>query len=202
MADQDVYATIDSIEMTKDTIENWFHLYADDLYGWAFHKTSSKEMAEDLVQETFLSAVKGLQNFKNNSKPKTWLFAILNNKIIDYYRKKAKSTVVEHIGAEQKFINQATSFFDADENWIGTENEVAWEDDVHLLDNKEFNKTLDHCLNQLPDHWRFALVSKYLSDKTTNEICQEMGVTQSNYWQIVHRAKVLLKKCIDHKWVP
>ena len=78
----------------KAKIEDWFHKYSDDLYGWAYHKTSSKEVAEDLVQETFLSAVKGSKNFQNRSNPKTWLFAILNNKIIDYYRKKAKSASV------------------------------------------------------------------------------------------------------------
>jgi len=183
-----------------DTIENWFNLYADELFGWAFHKTSSKEMAEDLVQDTFLSAVKGLKNFKSNSQPKTWLFAILNNKIIDYYRKRAKSAAIESKAVELKSIKQTDSFFDSHQNWITTGNEVAWEEEVHLLDDKEFNKTLDHCVNELPENWRLAVVSKYLSDKTTDQICQEMGVTLSNYWQIVHRAKLLLKKCIDHNW--
>ena len=182
------------------TIENWFNLYADELFGWAFHKTSSKETAEDLVQETFLSAVKSFHNFKGNSQPKTWLFAILNNKIIDFYRKRAKSSAIDGKGKEQKFIKQTDSFFDSNQNWIISGNEVAWEADVHLLDNSEFNKTLDQCVHKLPDNWRLAVVSKYLSDKTTDQICQEMNVTVSNYWQIVHRAKLMLKKCIDHNW--
>ena len=157
-------------------------------------------MAEDLVQETFLSAVKGFKNFKNNSQPKTWLFAILNNKIIDYYRKTAKSSTSESKAAERKFMKQTDSFFDSHQNWIISGNEVAWEEEVHLLDDNEFKKILDLCVNQLPDNWRLAVVSKYLSDKTTDQICQEMAVSLSNYWQIVHRAKLMLKKCIDHKW--
>lgn len=181
-------------------IEDWFNLYSDELFAWAYHKTSSKEMAEDLVQDTFLSAVKGLEKFKNNSQPKTWLFAILNNKIIDYYRKKAKSATIDSKAAELKSIKQTNSFFDSHQNWIITGNEVAWEEEVHLLDDQEFNKTLGHCINELPDNWRLAIVSKYLSDKTTDQICQEMEVTLSNYWQIVHRAKLLLKKCIDYNW--
>lgn len=189
-----------NVRKIDNTIENWFNLYADELFGWAFHKTSSKEMAEDLVQETFLSAVKGLKNFKSNSKPKTWLFAILNNKIIDFYRKRAKSSAIEGSRIEQKFIKQTDSFFDSNQNWIISRNEVAWEEKVHLLDNSEFNKTLDQCVDNLPDNWQLAVVSKYLSDKTTDQICQELDVTVSNYWQIVHRAKLMLKKCIDHNW--
>ncbi len=182
------------------TIENWFELHADELFGWAFHKTSSKEMAEDLVQETFLSAVKGFKNFKGNSQPKTWLFAILNNKIIDYYRKRAKSSALEGKATEQKIIQKTNSYFDSHQNWVVTRKEVAWEEEEHLLDNNEFNKILDLCVGKLPDNWRLAIVSKYLSDKPTDKICQEMDVTLSNYWQIVHRAKLMLKKCIDHNW--
>lgn len=189
-----------NVQEIDSTIENWFHQHADELFSWAFHKTSSKETAEDLVQETFLSAVKGFKNFKGNSKPKTWLFSILNNKIIDFYRKRAKSSTTDGKGTEQKFINQTDSFFDANQNWKVSGNEAAWEEEVHLLDNSEFNKILDQCVDKLPDNWRLAVVSKYLSDKTTDQICQEMNVTVSNYWQIVHRSKLMLKKCIDHNW--
>ncbi len=189
-----------NVQELDRTIKNWFHLHADELFSWAFYKTSSKEIAEDLVQETFLSAVKGFKNFKGNSKPKSWLFAILNNKIIDFYRKRAKSSAIHSKGEEQRFMKQTNSYFDSNDNWKVTGNEVAWEEEVHLLDNSEFNRTLYQCVNELPDNWRLAVVSKYLSDKTTDQICQEMSVTVSNYWQIVHRAKVMLKKCIDHNW--
>ncbi|MBD1262635.1 sigma-70 family RNA polymerase sigma factor [Maribacter polysiphoniae] len=184
----------------KAIIEEWFHEYSDDLYGWAYHKTSSKEVAEDLVQETFLSAVKGLKKFQNKSNPKTWLFAILNNKIIDHYRKKAKSAAVNNERLEHKYTNTTDSFFDSNQNWKVSGSEVAWEEEVHLLDNSEFKKTLDQCVDKLPDNWRLAVVSKYLTDKTTDQICQEMNVNVSNYWQIVHRSKLMLKKCIDNNW--
>ena len=184
----------------KAVIEDWFHKYSDDLYGWAHHKTSSKEVAEDLFQETFLSAVKGLKNFQNKSNPKTWLFAILNNKIIDYYRKKAKSATVNDERLEHKYTDTTDSFFDSNQNWKITGREVYWEEEVHLLDNDEFKKVMDHCVNVLPENWRLAVISKYILGQTATEICQELKVTQSNYWQIIHRAKVMLKKCIDYNW--
>lgn len=67
--------------------------YTDDLYSWAFHKVSDTEIAKDLVQDTFLTAAEKIGTFKGNSSPKTWLFAILKNKIIDHYRKKVNQSV-------------------------------------------------------------------------------------------------------------
>ncbi|PIY34119.1 MAG: hypothetical protein COZ08_03655, partial [Bacteroidetes bacterium CG_4_10_14_3_um_filter_42_6] len=62
--------------------------YAGDLYKRAFYKVSDSEMAKDLVQDTFMAAAEKISTFKGESTPKTWLFSILNNKIIDYYRAK------------------------------------------------------------------------------------------------------------------
>lgn len=184
----------------QEEIINWFHKYSDDLFRWAYHKTSSKEIAEDLVQETFLSAVKGFDGFKKNSQPKTWLFAILNNKIIDFYRKKAKFITLNGIHSEQKFINQTDSFFDSDRRWTLNREAIQWEEEKHILDNPEFKNVLNSCIGELPENWKFAITTKYLLNKSSELICQELKVTPSNYWQIVHRAKLMLKKCIDLNW--
>lgn len=181
-------------------IESWFYEYSDELFRWAYHKTSSKEASEDLVQETFLSAVKGVDRFKNNSLPKTWLFAILNNKIVDYYRKKARSFTMDGAYTEQKFIDLTDSFFDSDQRWTIKRGDVLWEEESHILDNMEFRKVMGNCMEKLPENWRLAMISKYLLNKDGKQICQEIKVTPSNYWQIVHRAKLMLKKCIDLNW--
>ncbi|MEA1786740.1 sigma-70 family RNA polymerase sigma factor [Arenibacter sp. GZD96] len=183
-----------------EIIENWFHEYADDLFSWAYHKTSSKETSEDLVQETFLSAAKGFKNFKNNSNPKTWLFAILNNKIIDFYRSRAKSLQVDNQNSESSTQNLTASYFDADGNWKLKDDSVLWEEEVHILDNANFRKIMTNCMHELPENWRLAIMWKYLLNKSADQICQEIKVTQSNYWQIIHRAKLTLKSCIDQKW--
>lgn len=45
-------------------------------------------LAEDMVQEAFVNAIKNIDNFQRKAALKTWIFAILKNKIIDYLRKK------------------------------------------------------------------------------------------------------------------
>ena len=70
----------------------WVDNYTDILFSFAFYKTGNREEAEDLVQDTFLSAYKSRETYNGSASEKTWLMAILKNKIIDFYRKPAGST--------------------------------------------------------------------------------------------------------------
>ena len=73
-----------------DNITIWVENYTHELYSWALHKVSDSEIAADLVQDTFLSVAEKIDSFKNESSTKTWIFSILNHKIIDHYRKKVR----------------------------------------------------------------------------------------------------------------
>ena len=186
---------------SKITIESWVNEYSEALFSWAFYKTSSRENAEDLVQDTFLAAYNKIDSFQGKSQPKTWLFSILNNKIIDYYRLSAKTTKKTISMSEDKGYEITEGFFDATENWKNTSINPIWNQDEELLDNPKFNIVFQQCMNDLPEKWMFAVTSKYLTDKKADEICQDLNVTVSNYWQIIHRAKLVLKKCLEMKWV-
>ncbi len=178
----------------------WVAQYSDKMYSWAFHKTSNKELAEDLVQETFLSAFKAIDGFKFDSQPKTWLFRILNNKIIDHYRKKARN--IESSADDELISRKATdSLFDNKDHWASNIDFTNWEEEEHLLDNLEFKKVLSGCIGKLPEKWRVAVESKYQKDKKASEICKDLNLTQSNYWQVIHRAKLQLKICIEKNWM-
>lgn len=183
----------------KTIIENWVNQFSDSLYTWAYYKTSSKETAEDLVQDTFLAAYSKMDSFKGKSKPKTWLFSILNNKIIDYYRLREKTTKKTRHLSEEKGFEATEGFFDESENWKSTAINPLWIQGEELLDNPKFIDTLKHCMDNLPEKWRFAITSKYLTDKKAAEICQDLNISVTNYWQITHRAKLFLKKCLELK---
>jgi RNA polymerase sigma-70 factor (TIGR02943 family) len=174
----------------KDLVET----YTNDLYSWAYYKVSDAELAKDLVQETFLAAAEKIFAFKGKSSPKTWLFAILNHKIIDVYRKKLKQPVNPD--------NQVFSkFFDNEGNWHTEKLPENWnEDEKHLLDDPEFNKVLKDCLEVLPEKWKICVKLKFLSEKSGEEICQELDIAPTNFWQMVHRAKLQLRDCIENKW--
>ena len=140
-------------------IEDWVEKYADKLYSRAFYRTSHKETAEDLVQETFMAAFKGIDNFKKNSSPKTWLFSILNHKIIDHFRKSYRSQ-------ETSVDDLIDTIFDSHGTWRIRESPISWNDqEGSLLDNTEFSKILSDCLGKLPDKGHAAIHLKYLEEK-------------------------------------
>jgi DNA-directed RNA polymerase specialized sigma24 family protein len=78
--------------------------------------------------------------------------------------------------------------------------EPAWDEEKSMLDNEDFLAVMDKCIDDLPINWRIAVLSKYIAEKDTTEICQDLQISSSNYWQILHRSKVLLKKCIEALW--
>jgi len=181
--------------MEKTNLEELVYLHTKELYTWAFYKTSQAEVAEDLVQETFLAAAEKLAGFKEKSSAKTWLFSILNHKIIDFYRKK--------VNQPQSLDNSGlAAYFDDNMNWKMNKRPLNWdEDEKHLLDNQDFQEILKKCLEHLPEKWHTCVRLKYLSEKNGAEICQEIGISTTNFWQIIHRAKLKLRDCIETNWL-
>ncbi|MDF1548919.1 MAG: sigma-70 family RNA polymerase sigma factor [Bacteroidales bacterium] len=183
------------MELTKKiNLSQLVENYTSELYSWALHKVSDSELAKDLVQDTFFAAAEKLESFKGGSSPKTWLFSILNYKIIDVYRKKVKQPV----NMDNHLLS---NFFDSDEGWQEARQPKDWhEEEQHLLDDIDFQQVLKKCLDALPEKWNMCVKLKYLSGKNGEEICQELDIAPTNFWQIVHRAKLQLRDCIENNW--
>lgn len=189
-----------SISENQLRIKEWVNTYSNDLYSWAIHKVSDSFTAEDLVQDTFVSAFQNIHAYEGKSNPKTWLFAILNRKIIDYYRKCARSVVDRKNPIDNQIYKQSDALFDGDDGWKVHQREDIWGDDKELLDNIQFRSTLESCFQKLPPNWSKSIEAKYLLEKDSKTICQELDITPTNYWQILHRAKLLLKECLEQNW--
>ncbi|TCC91957.1 sigma-70 family RNA polymerase sigma factor [Pedobacter frigiditerrae] len=168
----------------------WVALYADKLYRFALKKVFSEELAKDLVQETFLAALQGMQSFKGESTELTWLTAILKNKIIDSYKKKKLP------------IEQLTDdvFFEHDGHWKSQPLEIGI-NESNPLENKELGKVLEECMKKLPALWLTVFSLKYVDDSSTELICSSLSITAANYWVIVHRSKLSLRACLQKHWL-
>jgi RNA polymerase sigma-70 factor (ECF subfamily) len=182
------------LQMKNELLKNWVTSYTDELFKWAYHKTSSTETAEDLVQETFLAATEKMKSFKGDSSVRTWLFSILNHKIIDHYRK----NVNQPVSTDNQFFS---TFFDEEGSWKMERKPLDWHDeDKHILDDEGFREVLKRCLDALPPQWSTSVKLKYLMSKNGDEICQELGIAPTNLWQIIHRAKLQLRDCVNSNW--
>ncbi|MEP6950326.1 MAG: sigma-70 family RNA polymerase sigma factor [Ginsengibacter sp.] len=180
--------------------EKWVELYADYLYTYALGRLNDKELARDLVQDTFLSALEKTDGFRGESTERTWLTAIIKYKVIDIYRKRSGS-----FATRDKFSLAADDeeYFDPDlNNW----KKEHWPapfgvEDSDPLHNKEFMSVLQKCVQKLPPLWLSVFRLKHLEDEGTEDICKELRITSSNFWVIVHRAKVNLRSCLQKNWI-
>jgi len=175
-----------------EIISEWVNQYSDILYTRAFNRVGEKSIAQDIVQDTYVAAINGLNTFNNDSNIKTWLFSILNNKVALYFRKKFKM--------QTTLINQNnTQYFDNAGKWLDKQ-KTNWENEEKLINDSEFNQVFNACLSDLPSLWRVVIKSKFYQDKKGSEICDELNITESNYWQLVHRSKLQLRNCLTTNW--
>lgn len=177
----------------NDLVKTWVKQYSGELYSWAFYKTSDKELSEDIVQDTFVAAFKGFKEFKGESEVKTWLYGILKNKIADHYRKQQRRSTVKLDTTSDYFVNGHWKESESPKEWAVT-------DEKHLLDDLKFKSVLDGCINKLPGNWSAIIRLKFIDDKESKIVCQELEITPTNYWQIIHRAKLQLRKCLELNW--
>ncbi|MEO6734249.1 MAG: sigma-70 family RNA polymerase sigma factor [Ferruginibacter sp.] len=182
---------------------NWADKYTDCLFSFAYYKVGRKEDAEDLVQETFLSAYKGRETYNGSASEKTWLMAILKNKIIDYYRKpKITESFSTYLNQTEESFEH--SFFDPDNygRWSEkvVDNYFSKAADGYLI-SKEFQKYLGICLDKMPAKLKAVFVLKYIEEEKTEDICIQHDITPSNYWVIIFRSKAILRACLEKKGV-
>lgn len=171
-----------------DNIEKCVANYSNELFVYAYYRVSNREQALDLVQDTFLSAVEANDQFKKQSSMKTWLFSILNNKIIDFYRKKYTKTT-----HKEKLV------FNEKGHWANPSDE-SLPTPEQLLQNKELGEIIQQCISLLPSKHAAVFKLKHLKQEKTERICKELSISTSNYWTMMHRARILLQQCIQNKY--
>lgn len=182
-----------SITNQHHLISEWVENYTADLLRYAFSKLKDREQAEDLVQETFISAYKSMETFEGRSAAKTWLISILNNKITDFYRTKARK-----FGNDVKLEN--SHFFLESGHWRKEQQPASWEGSS-LLDDEDFLAVLQSCIQALPDSWASVIVMKFQENTDSKMVCETLDLSPANFWQIIHRAKLQLRKCIELNWI-
>jgi len=182
---------------------SWVDKYADYLFNFAVVRISDPEQAADLVQDTFLSALKAKNSFQGKSSEKTWLTSILKRKIIDSYRKR-KSTKESSLDDYEQSINDS-KFFNNDGPFKG-----HWKDESKPhsnslmpegeIENSELREIIEKCISLLPENLGAVFIMKMIDDASSEEICKELDITASNVWVMMHRARLRLRSCIETNW--
>lgn len=165
------------------------------LYRYALPRVNDSEVAKDLVQDTFLAAWRNHENFKGEISEKNWLYAILKNKIIDHFRK-ASTRLTDSLPG----MADDDPYFDEAAHWKQSAYPKEWDNSDGLVAKKEFYEVLRNCKTKLKHIQDTAFTMKYLDGLDSEEICKVLNLTTSNYWVLIHRAKLQLRACLEKNW--
>ena len=162
-------------KMNKENFKEMYENNFNYVYSFVFLRlVANKEATEDIVQETFISAMKGHINYKATSSYKTWLCGIAKNKILNYYRDNIKNmshTYVEELNYEVD--NQDAGF---------------------TLLNLETRKVILEILNKLKPIYKYVLILKYIDDYSVKDIAKYLCKTPKSIDGILQRSKISFKK--------
>lgn len=182
--------------------EQWVDLHGDYLFKYALMRLRDPAKAEDAVQETFLAALKGGRTFAGRSAEKSWLVGILKNKIFDYYRKASRETSFTDLDF---YADEESDRFIADGlgkgGWIHEQGPLEWSANPGAdLDNEIFWKTFHDCAAKLPKNVSAVFCLREMDGVASKEICAQLGISESNLWVMLHRARMALRRCLETNW--
>jgi RNA polymerase sigma-70 factor, ECF subfamily len=188
-------------ELPAVDAERWVEKYGDVLFGFAAGRVRDRAIAEDLVQETFLAALKASEGFAGRSSERAWLFGILRNKLVDYYRRQSREV---SLGEVEEFLPEERGAFRAQgfhkDGWDQRLAPKAWETPEESLQNKEFQSVLKTCMSRLPERIAAVFMMREIDGASTEQICSEVGVSGNNVCVMLHRARMSLRRCLEIHW--
>lgn len=170
-----------------------------DMLKFASLQLRDGGLAEDAVQEALFAAHTHVSTFGRKAAFKTWVFAILKNKIVDILRKGHKEVSVSSFSdegsdgvAELLFTNRGF--------WHREERPAAWSAPMESVKNEHFWRVFAACLDALPEELGRIFMMREFIELDSNEICQTLNISTSNLHVMLYRARLRLRECLENKW--
>lgn len=172
-----------------------------DLLRFARLQLRDSALAEDAVQDALLAAMRGAARFDNRAALKTWVFAILRNKIVDVIRGRGREIPASALTADAEGDDALQAdLFDRRGHWQADATPGRWQDPEASFEQQQFWAVFELCLDHLPEKTARIFAMRELLGLETEEICQETGISPSNCWVVLHRARMALRVCLEQKW--
>jgi RNA polymerase sigma-70 factor (ECF subfamily) len=140
-----------------------------------------QDVVEDLAQDTFVRAYRGLANFRKESSFGVWLLGIARNLALMHLREESRRRV-----KESELLREALSRWLAEQ----AEREDLGESDAALA-------ALERCLEALPEHSADLVENYYYRGRSASDLARDAGKKESAVWMTLMRVRELLKRCIQ-----
>jgi RNA polymerase sigma-70 factor (ECF subfamily) len=179
---------IDTATTPDCTACDWLTTHGDYLFNFAVGQVRDTNVAEDLVQETFLAALKAHDRFGGKSSERTWLTGILRHKIYDHLRRVCR----------ERPVRQEPLPTRSDENW---DESLLWLHDVSAecaapsrrMELAEFREALELALGKLPPRLAQVFQLYEIEEQPNPAVCEQLQISESNLWVMLHRARKQLR---------
>jgi len=171
-----------------------------DMLRFARLQLGNDDEAEDAVQEAMAGALKNARSFRAEAALKTWIIAILKNKVADILRQRRRRPVNASQLAHEDDEGPLPAAFGRWGIWRDAARPAAWENPQAALESRQFLTIFDACLNRLPPQQGRVFLMREVVELGTEEICAELGLSVSNVHVSLHRARLSLRACLEAKW--
>jgi RNA polymerase sigma-70 factor (ECF subfamily) len=164
-------------------IEHLFKTYFDRLYSLVFNQVGRRqEVAEDIIQETFLSALKSACRFRGQSKPYTWLCSIAHHKVVDFYRRQQKESRRRVDDIEMDTLAEQANLVEPPAE--------------RMLESEETRQCVEQAMGRLPPEYRQVLLYKYVEDMSVAEIGSVMRRSAKSIEGLLTRGRRALHEAL------
>jgi RNA polymerase sigma-70 factor, ECF subfamily len=178
--------------------ERWVDEHGNRLFRYALIRVRRREVAEDLVQETLLAAMRSRENFAGQSTERSWLTGILKHKISDYFRKLGRETSFTDL---ESLADEFSEKFVAEGYWVHVKGPKEWKPSAdEVMHSAEFWQTMRYCLDKLPERIANVFMLREMEEIGSKEICSMLSISESNLWVMLHRARMALRECLEINW--
>lgn len=172
----------------------WVDRHGDSLFRYAMTRLGDRHVAEDLVQETFVAALKSGQ-FSGQADERTWFVGILKHKIVDHYRRRDRERPMSTIQQGEK----QEDLFD-EKGWWRVQ-PAKWPVDAsNTLETAEFWEAFRRCLDGLPQRMRMVFSLREMDDHSTEHLCETLQISAGNLGVLLYRARMGLRRCLEINW--
>lgn len=170
----------------------WLDRYGHTLFAYACSRLRDPGAAEDAVQETLLAGLRNRHQFAGASSELTWLIAILRRKLIDHLRKGKQPGTADQGPAPSDFFDSKGHWALPPSKWTGGPDDS--------LESADLRAVFHQCFGKLPAGPAQAFWLREMEELAAEEVCKVLGITPTNLWTQLHRARLLLRKCLETNW--
>jgi len=188
------------VSFTADQAATHFTALRPRLVAFARLQLRDASLAEDIVQDAMLTAFEKRASFEGRSEFETWVFGILKFKLLDQLRQQRRQGTWHPIDQDMD-DDTLDRLFQHNGHWQPAARPSAWGEPEHVLENERFWQVFDACLLALPDTIARVFALRELMGLSTDDICKEIGITETNCWVILHRARLRLRECLGRDWL-